>query len=341
MNNLIPVTYVTPVLHELYQLGYKKKFIFNEINISESIKSTDSLPSPVFSRLYGHTVRLLESETSCRSERNVMDKEITDLLCRYVANSNNLAEVIERAGAFNRVIGAVGGVIELTIEADTCIITVDSRRCHREKSSFCIDLASMNFYRQLFSWLIGRPIQLQKATFAYPRPTQFVPGTDLLAAPIIYDSNTNSMVLPKVCLDCAIIRSEKELLRKLDLFPFPFELWKNETIKIDFSARVRDLLIKSLSKHGEILSAKKIANHFNISLATLNRKLQDSNTTYRQIRSECLFNIAKFFLKNTSMTVYEIAERLDYGDDRSFRRAFQLWSELSPSAYRKKFMDRL
>jgi len=63
---------------------------------------------------------------------------------------------------------------------------------------------------------------------------------------------------------------------------------------------------------------------------TLNRRLQRSGTTYRQLRDECHRAIACQLLLDTRLPIAEIAARLRYADTPAFTRAFHRWSGFYP-----------
>jgi AraC-like DNA-binding protein len=67
---------------------------------------------------------------------------------------------------------------------------------------------------------------------------------------------------------------------------------------------------------------------------TLNRRLRRSGTTYRQIREECIHAHACQLLRETELTIDEIAARLHYAHTPTFIRAFHRWSGSTPAAWR-------
>lgn len=68
----------------------------------------------------------------------------------------------------------------------------------------------------------------------------------------------------------------------------------------------------------------------------MQRKLQAEHTTFRQQLNHTRKLLAKHYLKNTTLTIDEIAYLLDYQEVNSFQRAFILWTGQNISAYRQK-----
>ncbi len=83
----------------------------------------------------------------------------------------------------------------------------------------------------------------------------------------------------------------------------------------------------------QTVSANELASQLNLSARTLRRRLAESNTSFQQVRQQALNARAKRLLSQDHLAG-EVAEELDYADERSFRRAFIRWNNISPSEFR-------
>ena len=83
----------------------------------------------------------------------------------------------------------------------------------------------------------------------------------------------------------------------------------------------------------QTVSANELASQLNLSARTLRRRLAESNTSFQQVRQQALNARAKRLLSQDHLAG-EVAEELDYSDERSFRRAFIRWNNISPSEFR-------
>jgi AraC-like DNA-binding protein len=72
-----------------------------------------------------------------------------------------------------------------------------------------------------------------------------------------------------------------------------------------------------------------------VSPRTLRRRLEEEGTTYQRIVHELRRQIAVTYLRDSMMSVAEIAEMLGYTDISNFRRAFLGWTGQSPAGYRR------
>ena len=91
--------------------------------------------------------------------------------------------------------------------------------------------------------------------------------------------------------------------------------------------RVVDLILT------QTVSANELAMQLNLSARTLRRRLAESNTSFQEVRRKALNARAKRLLSQ-DLLAGEVAEELDYSDERSFRRAFIRWNRISPSKFR-------
>lgn len=331
----VPLGYVEPVLEQLELAGYSRAKVFLQAGLDARSNCT-ALPVLQFARLYGCAARLLESVTSRRSDRSLMNKEITDLLCYCVISCERMADVIERAAAFNRVLGQMGGMIEPVRRGSNVELIIDSRRARRTPAALLVDLAAMNFYHQLFSWLIGKAIRLSSAHVMYPTPANYLCMTEMLGVPLTYNHPDNRLVLSAHYLSEPVVRSSAELARNLDYFPFPFDIWMGGNTEDRLSDQVRVLLMRTLQHQQRPPTSPQVALRLGISSATLRRRLHDAGTSYASLRASCQREWAEYLLTFTRTTVQEIADKLGFGDDRAFRRAFSKWTGCSPGDFRNQ-----
>lgn len=79
-----------------------------------------------------------------------------------------------------------------------------------------------------------------------------------------------------------------------------------------------------------------IASHLGISFRTLNRRLIESETSYRNILQEYRLEKALYLLNNERINMAEISFRLGFSDLSAFSRAFKRWTGECPSKLNNK-----
>jgi AraC-like DNA-binding protein len=82
-------------------------------------------------------------------------------------------------------------------------------------------------------------------------------------------------------------------------------------------------------------SQEEVAEILNVSARTLQRKLGDSGTTFKEILDETRHALALAYL-SAPHSVSEITYLLGFSCTSSFTRAFRRWTGLSPSDWRAR-----
>jgi len=67
---------------------------------------------------------------------------------------------------------------------------------------------------------------------------------------------------------------------------------------------------------------------------TLQRRLAEEGTTYREVVDRVRCRVAISELQNADMSLWQLSQRLAYSEQSAFSRAFQRWTGLSPGEYR-------
>lgn len=106
----------------------------------------------------------------------------------------------------------------------------------------------------------------------------------------------------------------------------------------DWSAYVQRLAYRLLLQ-GEC-SQLRVAAALGISSRTLVRKLGISGVSFQQLLEGVRFSASRTLLRETNLAFAEIATALGYNEASSFTRAFQRWSGMSPSSWRKSKIKR-
>lgn len=100
-----------------------------------------------------------------------------------------------------------------------------------------------------------------------------------------------------------------------------------------YAARVRSALIELLPS-GEC-SIEDVAKKLGYSKRSLQRKLQEENTSFQKQLNHTRELLAKYYVGSTDMRAEDIAYLLGYQDTSSFLRAFSVWTGCSVGEYRR------
>lgn len=101
--------------------------------------------------------------------------------------------------------------------------------------------------------------------------------------------------------------------------------------------RVVEILIERIGK--QQLGIDYIADSLNLSKRTLQRRLQQQDLCFADIRDQVRFHFAIEYLIRSTDSIDSVSSFLDFSDRTSFTNAFKRWTGLSPSTFRKLFRD--
>lgn len=82
-----------------------------------------------------------------------------------------------------------------------------------------------------------------------------------------------------------------------------------------------------------IASVKDIAGNFNLSVRTLQRKLEDEGTSFQFIADQARKQLALKYLESGEHQLKEISYMLGYNELSAFTRAFKRWTGMAPTLY--------
>ena len=102
-------------------------------------------------------------------------------------------------------------------------------------------------------------------------------------------------------------------------------------------ARVVEVLQKRVG-HSP-LGIGSVAEDLNLSKRTLQRRLQQQDISFAELRDQVRFHYSIDYLVKQHLSIDAISAALDFSDRTSFTNAFKRWTGLSPSTFRKLFRD--
>ncbi|MGB5812319.1 MAG: AraC family transcriptional regulator ligand-binding domain-containing protein [Polyangiales bacterium] len=150
-------------------------------------------------------------------------------------------------------------------------------------------------------------------------------------APVHFRASASAIAIPRewLALSCPLADPEQHMAAIDELLSLERHFRRDGGI-------VRDIE-RILQDHGEGLpSLASVAKSLDVSRRTLARRLTESGTSYRALAQEHRRRRAVQLLRDETLTVGEIADRLGYSDPANFGRACHRWFAMSPREYRER-----
>ena len=252
-----------------------------------------------------------------------------EFLCRSVVGAPDLAQALDRAARFLRVVLPDLGVVLKRGQTSATLEIVENRPIG-EGRVFAYEWL-LRILHGLSSWLVGRPIALNEVEFPYPRPAHADDYTLIYTAHFGFDAPRLIARFSPGYLDLPIRRDEAALRSFLDGAPGKLTtLYRRDR---ELSLRVRSCLRASLP---ESASLEQVASLLHLSPRTLHRHLEEEGSNFRSIKDALRRDLALEQLAKSSLPLNLIAAKLGFADCSSFYRAFVGWTGMAPQHYRQQ-----
>jgi AraC-like DNA-binding protein len=150
---------------------------------------------------------------------------------------------------------------------------------------------------------------------------------------IVSGAPRNAIVFRPSDADISFVTQNTELLDMLAP-QFEQELKQQSAAgdKDSFLEMVRGAIEHRLTGHRPTI--EEIARDLHTSARSLQRRLQESGSTFQHVLDEARHGLARYYLSNSVLELTEAAYLLGYEDANSFARAFRSWEGMPPKDWR-------
>jgi len=149
--------------------------------------------------------------------------------------------------------------------------------------------------------------------------------------PVINGSSRNAIVFRAADALIPFVTRNSELL---DMLEPQFEEQLNQSKEEDsFVELVRRSIQNKMAGHRPTID--EIAEALHLGPRTLQRRLQDSGSSFQQVLDEARRQMARYYLGNSALELNEAAFLLGFEDSNSFTRAFRKWEGIPPGTWRE------
>ena len=166
--------------------------------------------------------------------------------------------------------------------------------------------------------------------FGHPEPRDSGDHHRFFAAPVLFGTGENALVLPAALLGAPCLRADRALLAVLDRYAE--DRLERAPRTTSFADRARAALIEEF-RSGEP-SVERLAARLKTSIRTLNRTLAAENLTYRKLLDHLRQELACRQLADGRVAIAETAFLLGFSELSAFYRAFKRWTGQTPAEFR-------
>jgi len=149
--------------------------------------------------------------------------------------------------------------------------------------------------------------------------------------PVVCGQPRNAMVFRASDAALPFVTRNAELLEMLAP-QFERDLKQHTNGEDSFLEMVRGAIQQRLT--GNRPTTEVVARELHMSSRTLQRRLQESGSSFQRVLDEARHQMARYYLRNSVLELNEAAYLLGYEDAGSFARAFRGWEGVPPSHWR-------
>lgn len=244
-----------------------------------------------------------------------------------VAASATVGDGVRR---FARYFGIISETVSLTIE--------DRRTEHRLWLSAAEGRPVPPVYVDyVFSALVTRirmrirpGLLVQAVEFRQASPTNTEPYERVFQAPVRFSAAADCLCFSDAEWRAPTAQADEALARLLE--EHARMVAPKTGNAAGFTADVLTALSRNLLEDG---SAEMVARGLHVSVRTLQRRLSDEGTTFRDVLESSRSRVAQAYLGDPRVSVAEVATILGFSDPSSFNRAFRRWTGRTPGRWRR------
>jgi len=186
-------------------------------------------------------------------------------------------------------------------------------------------------YGHLILQLDGNP-QLAKFRHTAPKDTKIMAMyEDIFCCPLLFEQDSYELYFDREAAREIIIPQADSVLRDM-LIGHAQNRIQEMSNTSPFTYQVKGLIKHLLNK--TVPSREGIAEQLNMGSRTLQRRLLAEGSSFKDAFNEVRQELAVHYMKDGSMTLDDIAEKLRFSETRSFHRSFKQWTGETVGAYR-------
>ncbi len=186
----------------------------------------------------------------------------------------------------------------------------------------------MAVFHNMMKALCGPDWRPVEVLFSHSRPANLLPFRRFFKAPLRFDSDRTALVFPAQCLGQQLQGADPELRRILEARISALMSSETDDLIIDVRRVVHNLVLDGRG------ALEPVAEALNTHRRTLNRRVSQHGWTVKRLIEDERYAIARRLLRETGLSVTQVATVLGYADSTAFSRAYRRWSGSSPGAWR-------
>lgn len=203
-------------------------------------------------------------------------------------------------------------------QIDGIMVTV-----HRMVERFCPGILKKVYVAQRHS----------EYELAYYKSIFGVPVSSAARTSLVYDLKCKDHYKDAAKL---LMQSEEEVGRSFYINPL-FNMLSNQFSGLSYKDRCEIVIDTMIGVSPSTRS--HVANSMNISVSTLQRRLNEEGYSFQEVLEETRKRLAKMYLNEKNISIIDVAYLLGYKSHSQFFKVFKTWFGMTPKTYQKSITN--
>lgn len=175
-------------------------------------------------------------------------------------------------------------------------------------------------------------VRLRSVEMRMPAPVMVAPYHEVFQAPVRFDAGVDRLTFGTADWAERTQHGDAALAELLEAHARVLAQ-RTPRATVGFTLEVRRAIVATLAKGG---TAQQVARALNLSVRSLQRRLVESGTTFRDLSETVRGELAQGYLANPRVSISEVAVMLGFSEQSAFNRAFKRWTGETPGRWRKR-----
>lgn len=315
---------------ENYACPYRELFRDNHVNTPEAWSKEKRYPATHMAALWNAAAQRCEDSGFGLKAANSFCPTSFYALDFSLYSSETLGELLQKFVKYGQIISDSLAANLITGTEITCLELGENRPI---KSPYAVD-ATITYLYNICHALVGDRIKPQKIILPARDDLDRQPFFDHFNCDVEFHCGSACIQFESSDAFRSLPGGNAELGWQQD--KLLDEYLRQHSPKTPTTLRVRELIARMYEDGGREPRIEDVAAGLNFSLRTLQRKLSQEKTSFREVVEHRRIDSARVLLQQEHLSITEVALSLGFSDGSNFCRAFRRCTGVSPKVYRNR-----
>lgn len=184
--------------------------------------------------------------------------------------------------------------------------------------------------------LVGNAYMPREIRLPYPKPDDIHVLQEFYQVPLSFGHDSLRVLFDASLWNLELMPGDAEAKALLEALAKK-RLQRIQALSTDSNpeiARIKNFIAERIALG--VPSIETIAADLGVSSRTVQRKLDDSATSYRSLLEQVRIELARKHIIDAELSLLEVAMMLGFSEQSAFQRAFKRWFDCTPGEYRRQ-----